>query len=126
MLSIGSVLIIVLLSFGFARDVLSIYTNDQTLIALGVPVFKVVSVGACLLSLGFVFLSGVAGTGKTNISLYVELIVLTLYVAYTYSVVDIFNGNVTVAWTAEWLYGFLISLLSWIYLKTNRWKAHKI
>lgn len=126
LLSIGSVLIIVLLSFGFARDVLSIYTNDQTLITLGVPVFKVVSVGACLLSLGFVFLSGVAGTGKTNISLYVELIVLTLYVAYTYSVVEIFNGNVTIAWTAEWLYGFMISVLSLIYLKTNRWKAHKI
>lgn len=107
MLSIGSVLIIVLLSFGFARDVLSIYTNDQTLISLGVPVFKVVSVGACLLSLGFVFLSGVAGTGKTNISLYVELIVLTLYVAYTYSVVEIFQASVTVAWTTEWLYGQL-------------------
>ncbi len=126
LLSVGSVMIIVLLSFGFAKDVLSIYTNDPTLIALGIPVFKVVSVGACLLSLGFVFLSGVAGTGKTNISLYVELLVLTMYLAYTYAVVEIFHGNVTVAWTAEWLYGSMISLVSWAYLKTNRWKAHKI
>ncbi len=126
LLSIGSVLVIVLLSFGFAKDVLSIYTNDPVLIALGIPVFKVVSVGACLLSLGFVFLSGVSGTGKTNISLYVELLVLTLYIAYTYSVVEIFHGNVTLAWTAEWLYGSLISLISWAYLKTDRWKAHTI
>jgi len=126
LLSIGSVLVVVLISLGFPRDVLSIYTNDQTLIALGVPVFKVVSLGACLLSLGFVFLSGVAGTGKTNVSLYLELMVLTLYVAYAYSVVEIFHGSVTIAWTAEWLYGSMISLLSWIYLKTNRWKAHKV
>ena len=126
LLSIGSVLIIVLLSFGFSKDVLSIYTNDPTLIAMGIPVFKVVSVGACLLSLGFVFLSGVAGTGKTDISLYVELVVLVMYLAYTYFVVEVFHGNVTLAWTAEWLYGLMISLFSLIYLKTNRWKAHKI
>ena len=126
LLSISSVLVIVLLSFGFAKDVLSIYTHDQMLIAMGIPVFKVVSVGACLLSLGFVFLSGVAGTGKTNISLYLELVVLVMYVGYTYWAVEIFHGSVTLAWTAEWLYGLMISLLSWIYLKTNRWKAYKI
>ena len=125
-LSVGSVLIIVLLSLGFSREVLSIYTNDAVLISMGIPVFKVVSVGACLLSIGFVFLSGVSGTGKTNISLYVELIVLSLYLAYAYSIVEIFHGSVAMAWTAEWLYGLMISLLSWSYLKTNRWKTYKI
>lgn len=125
-LSLGSVLVIVLLSFGFSRDVLSIYTNNAVLISMGVPVFKVVSLGACLLSIGFVFLSGVAGTGKTNISLYVEMTVLVFYLVYAYSMVEVFHRSVTVAWTAEWLYGIMISLFSWIYLRTNRWKAHKI
>lgn len=125
-LSVGSVLVIVLLSLGFSKEVLSIYTNNVVLISLGIPVFKVVSVGACLLSIGFVLLSGVSGTGKTNISLYVELIVLTMYLAYTYSVVEIFHGSVAMVWTAEWLYGLLISLFSWAYLKTNRWKTHQI
>ncbi len=125
-LSIGSVFIIVLLSLGFSREVLSVYTNDPVLISMGIPVIKVVSVGACLLSIGFVFLSGVSGTGKTNISLYVELIVLTLYLGYAYSAVEIFHGSVALAWTAEWLYGLMISILSFAYLRTNRWKAYQI
>jgi len=121
-----AVLIIVSLGAAFPRLVLEIYTNKPDLIAMGIPVLRVVSFGALLLSVGFILFSGVSGTGKTNVSLAIELFVLSLYLIYTYTLIEVWHVNVNIAWTAEWLYGFLMSLLSFIYLKTGRWKAHQI
>ena len=120
--------VVVIVSFGaaFPRLVLEIYTNKPELIAMGIPVLRVVSIGALLLSVGFIFFSGVSGTGKTNVSLVIELVVLSLYLIYTYTIIKVWHVDVSMAWTAEWLYGFLMSLLSFIYLKSGRWKAHRI
>jgi putative MATE family efflux protein len=120
--------VVVLVSFGlaFPRLLLSVYTNDVLLIHLGVPVLHVVSVGALLLSVGFILFSAVSGTGKTDISLAIELTVLVVYLVYTWSVVELWHGTVTLAWTAEWVYGFLLSLFSVLYLKSNRWKKARI
>jgi hypothetical protein len=32
-----------------------------------------------------------------------------------------FNANVALVWTAEIIYGLMLSLLSWIYLKKGKW-----
>ncbi len=50
-----------IVSFGvmFPRLVMEIYTNDSALIEMGIPVLYVVSGGAMLLSLGFIYFNGV-------------------------------------------------------------------
>ncbi len=121
-----AVVIVVSIGAAFPRLILEIYTNKPELIAMGIPVLRVVSVGALMLSVGFILFSGVSGTGKTNVSLAIELFVLSLYLIYTYTLIEVWHVNVSVAWTAEWLYGFFMSLLSFIYLKTGWWKAHRI
>ncbi|MBN2638044.1 MAG: MATE family efflux transporter [Bacteroidales bacterium] len=125
-LSFSSVLLMVSAGLIFPDAVLSIYTNNHDLIVMGVPVLKVISVGALLLSVAFVFFSGVSGTGKTNISLRIELFVLFLYLVYTHLMVEVFHRSVEWVWTAEWLYGTLMVVLSLLYLRTGRWKAHQI
>ncbi len=116
------VVALVSLGMAFPRLLLGIYTNNQMLINMGIPVLHVVSVGALLLSIGFILFSAVSGTGKTNISLAIELTVLVVYLFYTYFMVEHWHGTVILAWTAEWVYGSLLSLFSFIYLKSNRWK----
>ncbi len=120
------VMVLVSLGVAFPKLLLAIYTNDPLLINMGIPVLHVVSVGALLLSVGFILFSAVSGTGKTDISLAIELTVLVVYLAYTYWVVEYWHGTVTLAWTAEWVYGSLLSLFSFVYLKSNRWKKVKI
>ncbi len=115
------VLILVSIGLTFPRLILEIYTNNNSLIEMGIPTLYVVSVGALLLSVGFIFHSAVAGTGKTNISLIIEMTVLTLYVTYTYVIIIVFGTSVTGAWTSEIIYGSFLSLLSLIYLKSNKW-----
>jgi len=125
-LCFSGVLFIVSLGILFPDLIMSVYTNDAELIAMGIPVLKVVSVGALFLSIGFILFNGVSGTGKTNISLLIELIVLSIYLSYTYIVINVFNADITIAWTSEFVYGLLLSLFSYAYLKTGRWKTGSI
>ncbi len=120
------VAILVSLGIAFPHLILSIYTNNQLLINMGIPVLHVVSVGALFLSVGFILFSAVSGTGKTDVSLVIELTVLVIYLVYTYTMVEYWHGTVVLAWTAEWVYGSLLSLFSFIYLKSNRWKKVRI
>jgi len=105
---------------------MQVYTNDIILVEMGIPVLYVVSLGALLLSIGFIYFNGVSGTGKTNISLTIEIIVLTIYLVYTYLQVYVFNADITRTWTAELVYGSLLAIFSFAYLKTNRWKHSEI
>ncbi len=115
------VLILVSMGLFFPRLLMEIYTNNTELIEMGIPALYVVSVGALLLSVGFIFHSGVSGTGKTNVSLTIEMVVLLMYITYTYVVIIVLKSNVTGAWTSEIVYGSLLSITSWAYLKSNRW-----
>ncbi len=116
------VLVLVSLGLAFPRLLMAVYTNDPLLIKMGVPVLHVVSIGALLLSVGFILFSAVAGTGKTTVSLAIELTVLVVYLTYVYLMVEQWHGTVVSAWTAEWVYGLLLSLFSLAYLKKGRWK----
>jgi putative MATE family efflux protein len=120
--------VLLVVSFGlfFPRLVMEIYTNDQVLIEMGIPVLYIISLGALLLSAGFILFNGVSGTGKTNVSLTIEIIVLAIYLFYTYLQVYVFNGDIVETWTAEIFYGLLLALFSLIYLRSNRWRSSKV
>lgn len=126
LMSFCGVLIIVSFGLLFPRMIIEIYTNQQELIDMGAPVLYIVNIGALFLSVGFVLLNSVSGTGKTKISLSIELVVLTLYVSYTYVIIFVFKTDVFGAWTSELLYGFLLSIASFGYLKSNHWLKSKI
>jgi len=79
-----------------------------------------------LLSVGFIFFNGVSGTGKTQISLMIEIGILSIYLVYVYQMVYRFGADVSMVWTAEWIYGSLLSLLSYIYLRTGKWRKSRI
>jgi len=125
-LTFVGVVLIVSAGMFFPRLVLEVYTNDVALIEMGIPVLYVVSLGALFASFGFIYFNGVSGTGKTNISLIIETIVLVIYLVYAYSQVHFFDADVTQAWTAEWVYGSLLAMFSFIYMKTNRWKKARV
>jgi putative MATE family efflux protein len=117
----GGVGLLVVLSQIVPEAILRIYTNDADLILNSIPVLKVVSLSSVFLSTGFVFFNGVMGTGKTNVSFVIEVIVLFVYLVYVYVLINFFNANVTMAWTSEILYGLVLTALSWLYLSKGKW-----
>ena len=126
LLSFCGVLMIVSLGLFFPRMIFEIYTDQKELIDLGAPVLYIVNIGALFLSIGFVLLNSVSGTGKTNISLSIEMVVLAIYVCYIYVIIFVFKTDVFGAWTSELVYGSLLSLVSFGYLKSKHWIKSKI
>ncbi|KAF0130889.1 MAG: MATE efflux family protein [Bacteroidetes bacterium] len=113
---------LVILSLFVPEALIRIYTDNQELISMSVPVLRVVNIGAVFLATGFVLFNGVMGTGKTNISFVIEIAVLFLYLFYVLVVVNYLGGGVTIAWTAEILYGVLLSSFSLLYLLKGKWR----
>lgn len=126
LMAMASVGLLVLLSQAVPEAILRIYTNDPDLILHSIPVLKVVSLSSIFLSSGFVLFNGVMGTGKTNVSFLIELLVLLIYIVYVYVLINFFGANVTMAWTSEIVYGLLLTSFSWLYLLKGRWALIKI
>jgi putative MATE family efflux protein len=125
-LCFAGVLIIVGLGLFFPQLIMEVYTNDKTIIEMGIPVLKIVSLGALTLSVGFILFNAISGSGKTNVSLILELLVLGLYLTYSYLLINVFNASVAMAWTSEIVYGSLLSLFSFTYLKFGSWRKSQI
>ena len=116
----------VLINLTIPEKVLSIYTNNLILIQDSLPALYVVSIAAIFLTIGFVFFSGVSGTGMTKISFMIETIVIVIYILITYLLVNLENSRVEWVWCVEIIYGLIIGLLSYLYLKFGNWKYKRI
>ena len=125
-LSFISVLAIVGIVLISPESVLMIYTNDLSLVRDSIPVLYVVSGSSLVISMGFILFNGVSGTGKTNVSMLLEIGALIVYLAYSYIFLKFFDANVTQIWTAEFVYGLLLIILAYLYLKSGRWKGSNI
>lgn len=120
-LATGGVGVLVFVSLFFPKAIILIYTNDPELVQLSIPVLMVVSLSAIFLSTGFVLFNGVMGTGKTNVSLLIEVTVLLFYILYVYVLIHYLGANVTLAWTSEIVYGVMLTSLSLLYLRKGKW-----
>jgi len=122
----SGVLLITIFCWIFPETFLSIYTNDRSLIELGIPIVYIISIAAVLLALGNVLFNGVSGTGMTNVSLYIEVMILAIYLIATFILVQHFKVSVGFVWGVEILYGVLLSISSFIYLKSGRWMGKRV
>lgn len=108
------------------EQIISIYTSDPNLIRMGVPILYVIFFSSVLFGVGFILFSGVSGTGKTQVSLIIEVSILSCYLVFAVTMVKIFHASVTTVWLAEILYGILLILSSLIYLRSKRWMGEKV
>lgn len=126
LMCVGGVMLLVFVSLAWPEAILSIYSSDPNLIKSSIPVLITVNLSAIALAIGFVLFNGVLGTGKTNVSFLIEMVVLAFYLAYVYSLINFFNADVALVWTSELLYGIVLSVLSWLYLKKGNWASGKV
>ncbi len=108
------------------EQILSIYTRDAHLIEMGIPLIYLICFSSIFLSTGFILFSGVSGTGRTNVSLIIEVLVLVIYIVFTAIMVGVLNASIVQVWYVEVLYGMLLTIFSFAYLKSNRWMGKKV
>jgi multidrug resistance protein, MATE family len=110
----------------FPAFFLSIYGRDADFIAEAIPVLRTVSIALLLMSISTVWLNGVTGTANTTINLGIEVIAILLYIIYVYLVLRVWHFSLVWAWASEFLYWSIILTLSYLYLRSGRWKKKVI
>jgi putative MATE family efflux protein len=120
------VLIVVVAGSVFPRQALMIYTDDPVLIEASLDVLYVVNAAALMLAMAFILFNAVSGTGKTQVTFLIEVITIVLYLVATYILADVMRASIALVWSVEFLYGALMALFSWLYLKYGNWRSARV
>lgn len=112
---------LLLLSALFPSALLSVYTNSSDLIEAALPTMYVMLAGYFLSAPGLILFNAVSGTGNTNKSMMIMAVTMLVYAVYVVIAVVIFRVDVSVAWMSEYIYGGVLLLLSYFFLKTRNW-----
>jgi len=122
-LSLGlGVIVCAILNF-FPGLYLSLFRpNDFVFVNEGIPVLRLIGFVVLFLSLGTVWLNAVTGTGNSRVTFLVEIITLVFYCVYVFVVLEIKHLSILWGWFSEVLYWTLLFFLSYLYMKSQRWK----
>ncbi|MDD3742420.1 MAG: MATE family efflux transporter, partial [Lentimicrobiaceae bacterium] len=120
---IGSIAIILAV---FPHAMISIYTNNPEIIRQTIPSFYVVMSALLFFSFSSILFSGVSGTANTATELVIELLTIVVYLSYTWFIARYLQLNITLVWTSEYVYFLFLSLLSFLYLRSGKWRQKVI
>lgn len=116
------ILIIVAL---FPVQIAGIYTDDLDFARMVVPSILVICSGTIFQGIGNAYFEAVSGTGNTSAALYLETAILVVYILFIVAMTHI-TTRVELVWTAEILYGALLGILCFLYMKFARWDRKSI
>ena len=109
----------------FPVQIASIFTDDVEFAHLVVPAILVVCSGTILQGIGNAFFEAVSGTGNTSAALYLETGILVIYVLFVMAMTHL-TTRVELVWTAELLYGALLGIVCYLYMKFAKWNKKRI
>ena len=121
-LSLGSTLLIFVPLQFYASLILGLFNQDPAFLTLATPVFRVVCIAILFMSVSTICLNAVTGTGNTKINLLIEIFTIVLYCIYVYLVMEVYNLSIVWGWGSEWVYWLSIFTLSFLYLRSGKWK----
>ena len=106
----------------FPQLFLLVYDQHPDFIIEAVPVIRMVSVGILCMSIATVWLNAVTGTGNSKMNLCIEIVAIIIYCSYIYLVINVWQLSLAWAWSSELLYWGILLILSFLYMKSGKWK----
>ena len=117
---------IILLACVFPRSFLSIYTDNQALIDTAIPTLYVMLFAHLITGPAFIMNFAVSGTGNSKAASLLELATLVIYMIYISFVTGYLKQNITISWTAEYIYGIFLFTGSVLYMWKGKWQDKQI
>jgi len=99
----------------------SLFGQDESFLAEGVPVIRMVSLGMIFMSISDIWLNAVTGTGNTRINLQIEIISISLYLVYTWYFMKLHYISLSIAWSNEFVYWVSILFMASGYMFSKKW-----
>ncbi|MGL6267023.1 MAG: MATE family efflux transporter [Chitinophagaceae bacterium] len=125
-LSVGFSIVLFIPLQLFPGEILRLVQDNQAFIREGIPVLRIVAVAILLMSFSTIWLNAVTGTGNTRTNLGIEFITIILYSLYVYFVLEKWNMEITYGWMSEWLYWLSMFTMSFLYMRSGRWRKKEI
>ena len=125
-ISYGILCVMIVLVCIFPEAIARIYTDIPELIKASVPAIIVMTSAGILNVGGHVYFQAVSGTGSTKTAFKLEMIALAAYMIYCTIIIGILKLDVAICWSAEHIYGLVLFICSWVYMRSGRWKNRKI
>ncbi len=110
----------------FPHAFLSTYSNDASVIDMGMSSLRVLAFSSLVMSLATICFNAVVGTGNTLINLSIEVFCVCMYVVYITIVVERMRAPLYMAWASEFVYWTCLLLTPGTYLLSGRWKGKQI
>lgn len=100
---------------------LSIFTNDASLVEATIPSLHVVDGSLLMFSVSAILLSAVSGSGNTAMSLCIEIVTIAFYLFATYLIAIKWQLTIEWVWSVEYVYFLFMGSISMLYI----WYARK-
>lgn len=120
---LGLIPILILLFFPKVYYIL--LTDDSKIIEDSVWIARIVAIALLIYSFAWIWVSAVIGTGATNVAFMIELTALIIYISYIILSYYL-TYNLFWIWFCEIMYMLIMVGLSYLYIKSNKWKKLKI
>lgn len=108
------------------RLFISIYTDIPVLVDASVRSVWVMCFSYLVLIPANIYFQSVSGTGNTQKAFWLEMAALVVYMVYITVLILEMRVDVAWAWTSETVYGLLMFLLSWAYIRKGNWRSRRI
>lgn len=125
-ISLGIMAVFVFITCIFPSAILSVYTNDVSLIQASIPSLYVISGALLIAAVANIVFNGVTGTGNTRSAFAIEVVVLVFYTLFIYVAGMRLGLPVAICFLTEVIYYTGLLLASVIYLKKAAWQNKKI
>ncbi len=100
--------------------------QDMSLIQEAQPIFYVLLAILLTFSIGGVFFNGLVGTGATFFGLRLQVAAVLTYLGYVYLIVEYLQWGLAWAWSAEIAYWLIMVVITFWYLRSEKWHWLKI
>ncbi len=111
---------IVVFVAAFPTQIAGIYTDDMDFAKLVVPSILMICSGTIFQCIGNAYFEAVSGTGNTTAALYLEAVILVIYILFIMAMTHL-TTRVEWVWSAEILYGALLGIICYLYMKFAKW-----
>lgn len=118
----GIMSVVCLLLNLFPRPILSIYGQPEAFIIAAIPVLRLAAFAMVLMSVAVVWLNAVTGTGNSKMTFRIEVAATVMYSIYVFLVLEVFRFSILWGWASEILYWIILLSLSFLYIRSGRWK----
>ncbi|MBS1773678.1 MAG: MATE family efflux transporter [Bacteroidetes bacterium] len=105
---------------------LSFYRDEPSIVALAIPSLRIIASATLLMAVSTVMFNGVVGSGNTLTNLFIEITCVGTYLVYCYVVIERNRMPLEWAWGSEFVYWTSLFVISYIYLRSGKWKGKVI